>query len=717
MYAKVLVELKAKQINQTFTYHIPSNLKALVGMRVFVPFGHQQLEGFVLEITQSVAKKYDFKDIISLIDEEPVFNEELIKLGNFISQKTLSNLIYCYQTMVPRALKANKDKKIAKKYETYLNLSIPYEQAINECKNELQKEIVNKTSKPFLKKEANKISSSAVKTLIKKGILQEKMEEEYRLKYQTLEQTKPKELHPFQQLAYQKISQALKTFKPFLLHGVTGSGKTEVYLQLIAKVIENQQALILVPEISLTPQFVNQFVKRFGNQIAVLHSGLSDGEKYDEWRRIKKNEVKIVIGARSAIFAPLENIGIIIIDEEHSKSYKQENNPKYNTIDIALWRGKYHNCPVVLGSATPSLESYTRAKLGVYELLEMKTRISKNMPHVSLVDMRNEYKKGNNVLSDILVDKINDRLAKKEQVMLLLNRRGYTTITICRDCGYVHKCPACDISYTYHQETGNYTCHYCDRTTKPLFECPECHSKNLDSKGMGTEKLQQYLEEKFKIPILRMDVDTTRRKGSHEKIIEDFQKQKYQILLGTQMIAKGLDFPNVTLVGVLNGDTILNIPDFRSAERTFQLLNQVAGRAGRSNKPGEVIIQGFAIDHYSIVCAANHDYQTFYEKELSLRKRLKYSPYYNICLLKISGKDEQECDGEANKVVEYLKEKSPKEVIILGPSLPTIPKINNTFSRQIIIKYKKKEEIYRQLEFLKEQYQKKKVSLDVDFNQ
>ena len=717
MYAQVLVELKAKQINQTFTYHIPNNLNVKVGSRVLVPFGKQKLEGFVLKITKEIQEKYTIKDIEKLIDDDVIFNDELLKLGIYIQNKTMCNLIHCYQTMVPSALKANKNNNINKKIEKYIYLNVSYEEALKNCKSKAQVKIIEQLSNPMLRSEANKISKSATETLLKNKIITIKEQEIYRVQYNEIKEYVPKKLTEEQQNAYDTISKSLNKFQPFLLHGVTGSGKTEVYLSLIEEVLkQKKQALVLVPEISLTPQFVSQFTSRFKDTIAVLHSGLSNGEKYDEWRRIKRKEASIVIGARSAIFAPLDSIGIIIIDEEHSNTYKQENNPKYYTIDIANFRGKYHKCPVVLGSATPSLESYTRAKLGIYKLIEMKNRISKSLPKVLLVDMKDEYKKGYNILSKKLIDKINDRIEKKEQIMLLLNRRGYTTVTICKNCGYVHKCPACDIPYTYHKKNNSYICHYCGSITSPLFKCPKCQSTNIDFKGMGTEKLEQYLTDLFKVPVLRMDADTTSKKGSHDRIIKEFKNQNYSILLGTQMIAKGLDFPNVTLVGVLNGDAILNIPDFRSSERTYQLLSQVAGRAGRSTKKGEVIIQGFSIDHFSMLCAANHDYKSFYNQEMKLRKQLKYSPYYNLCLLKFSGKNEDAVYREAEKVVVYLKNQNLKDLTVLGPSISLLGKINNVYYYQILLKYKQTKNLYQHLKFVKNQFQNKNINLDIDFN-
>ena len=478
-----------------------------------------------------------------------------------------------------------------------------------------------------------------------------------------------------------------------------------------------KEAILLVPEISLTPQVVDIFKKHFGKIIAILHSSLSNGEKYDEWRKIEKGEVSIVIGARSAIFAPFTNLGIIIIDEEHSQTYKQENTPRYNVIDVAIKRAKTYNCPLVLGSATPSVESYTRAKTGVYELLEMKNRVNKNLPKVTLIDMKNEFKKGNRVFSEILTAKINDRLEKNEQIIILLNRRGFSTVMTCKECGYTHKCPNCDIPLTYHKSSNSMRCHYCDYRAPKLYECPECHSKNINALGMGTEKLEMLINEKFPLAkTIRMDVDTTQNKGSHERIIGAFRAGEYNVLVGTQMIAKGLDFPNVTLVGVVNGDSSLNIPDFRSAERTYQLLNQIAGRAGRGEKIGEVIIQGFNMNHYSIVSASKHDYWSFYNEEIKIRRKLKYPPYYNLCNIKISGKKYEDVIDEASKIAVYLKKEIPDD-IILGPSTANMPKINNIYYVGVIIKFKNTKDIIGAINFVNNKYStNNKVNVDIDLN-
>ena len=718
MFADVLVEVKAKQIDHTFTYLIPEDLKGKikVGMRVLVPFSTRQLEGFVMSISNEKDIDFELKEITSLVDEEPVLNEELLELGKYISKRTLCTLITTYQAMLPNALKAKHGFTVNKKYQTYVKLV----NHVNSIKvNEKQQIIIDMIGDgKILKSEAKAVSLSALNTLIKNGLVEEIKEEVYRLNDDLYEVSKPLELTSNQQNVVNEISKDLNKFSPILLHGVTGSGKTEVYMNIIKQVLDlKKEAIVLVPEISLTPQLVSTFKRRFTSSVAIIHSGLSSGEKYDEWRKIVRGEVSIVIGARSAIFAPFTNLGIIIIDEEHSSTYKQDNNPKYSTIDVAIYRAKKYNIPLVLGSATPSIESYTRATTGNYKLLTLDKRINNDLPQVTLIDMKDEIKHNHKVLSRVLIDKINNRLEKKEQVILLLNRRGYSTVITCHSCGYTDKCPNCDIPLTLHQTSKSMKCHYCGYNSHIKTICPECKSKDINQFGMGTEKLEEYLKNTFKnARIARMDVDTTSNKGAHANIINDFMDLKYDILVGTQMISKGLDFPNVTLVGVLNGDASLNIPDFRSAERTYQLLNQVAGRAGRGLVKGEVIIQAFNIDHYSIVKASKHDYLSFYNEELNIRKTLKYPPYYNLCLIKISSKDYDLALKEANKISSYLRNEMPDN-IILGPSSAAMPKINNIHYLQIIIKYKKTDTVVEKLNFINNQYKaNNKVSVDIDLS-
>ena len=711
MYADVLVEVKTKDLEKMFTYRVPDSMVLSPGMRVLVPFGKRNIEGFVMKIYDHGDFDYEVRDIVSVIDERAVINEEMMELGKYISLKTLCPLILAYQTMLPRALKAKVKTKVNKKYATYVVIDRE-----DEPEREKQKEVYDYVKKngKVLKSSAIKISS-AVKALIDKGYLKEVKEEVYRFIEDEKIEVKDFKLTFDQKKVIGEID--LNKFKPYLLHGVTGSGKTFVYIKLILNVLkEGKKAIVLVPEISLTPQTADTFRGYFGNKVAILHSGLSEGEKYDEWRRIERGEVSIAIGARSAVFAPFTNLGIIIVDEEHSASYKQDSNPKYNAIDIALKRGKTYGIPVVLGSATPSVESYTRAKMGIYKLLEMKKRINEKMPKVYLVDMKEEFKKGNRLFSDILVSKVNERLNSDEQIIVLLNRRGFSTVISCKECGFTHKCPNCDIPLTYHKSKGMMRCHYCDYTVPKLYACPICKSKNINSLGMGTEKLEEEFQKRFpKAKTIRMDTDTTHSKGAHRRIVDEFREGKYNVLVGTQMIAKGLDFPKVTLVLVFGADTSLNIPDFRSAERTFELLNQVVGRAGRAKLNGEAILQGFNMNHYSIVAASKNDYEMFYNEEMKIRKVLKYPPYYNLALVKISSRNYEILKNESSKIAVYLRD-NLRNNIILGPGVATIPKVNNVYYMNIIIKYKKTIEVINPLKFILGKYAGGKVAVSIDLN-
>lgn len=714
MIVGVLVQLSSKNIDKIFDYKIDDTIKdkIKIGVRVEVPFGHQTLEGFVLSIKDS-SNLDGLKSINKVIDDDIVLNKELINLGIKMRELTLSTLISCYQVMLPKALKAKQGTKINKKYDSYYRLVENKDIKLNKT----QQEIINKFSEKDLikREELLKISPSSLKTLLKNHVLKEEKLEHYRLEYNN-KSDNIKKLSDDQEQVVSKVN--INEYDTYLIHGVTGSGKTEVYIKLISKVIENNKtAIVLVPEISLTPQMVNRFSEVFGNKIAALHSALSEGEKYDEWRRINKGEVSIVIGARSAIFAPLNNLGIIIIDEEHSDSYKQDSNPRYNAKDIAIIRGKTNNCPVVMGSATPSLESYARAKKGVYKLLELPNRINgKELPKVNIIDMNNEIKKGNYHFSDLLLNSIKETLERHEQIILLLNRRGYSSFITCKNCGYTSKCPNCDITLTYHKTSNTLRCHYCGYGTKLPNVCPECREESIKNLGVGTEKIEEELHKLIDAKILRMDFDTTSKKGMHSKMIEKFKNHEYDILLGTQIVAKGLDFSNVTLVGVINADTSLNIPDFRSSENTFSLLSQVAGRSGRSKKKGSVIIQTFNPNHYAIEYTKNHDYLGFYNKEMFIRHELKYPPYFYVCYLRISSKDYTIAGVEANKIKNNL-ERNLKSTIILGPSPASIFKVSNVYRYGIILKYKKEESLYKELNKLIDHYKSNnKITLDIDFN-
>ncbi|EGO9006535.1 primosomal protein N' [Enterococcus faecalis] len=512
---------------------------------------------------------------------------------------------------------------------------------------------------------------------------------------QTFEKTTALSLNAEQQVAVETILQSVQEqqSQTYLLEGITGSGKTEVYLQVIAEVLnQGKTAIMLVPEISLTPQMVQRFKSRFGEHVAVMHSGLSQGEKYDEWRKIERGEAEVVVGARSAIFAPIENIGVIIIDEEHEASYKQEETPRYHARDLAIWRSEYHHCPVVLGSATPSLESRARAQKNVYQRLRLTQRANQaaTLPTIDVVDMRQEVENGNvSSFSMSLQEKLQERLEKNEQSVLLLNRRGYSSFVMCRDCGYVLPCPNCDISLTLHMDSKTMKCHYCGHEERIPYRCPNCGQDKIRYYGTGTQKVEEELQTLLPDSrILRMDVDTTRRKGSHEKILRTFGEGQADILLGTQMIAKGLDFPNVTLVGVLNADTALNLPDFRSSERTFQLLTQVSGRAGRAEKPGEVIIQSFNPEHYAIQLAKAQDYEDFYTKEMYIRHRGDYPPYYFTVQITASHPEENEAAKQMFQIATKLKQGLSPQAILLGPTPNAIMRVNNRYFYQVIIKYK-----------------------------
>ena len=722
MYVSVLTQIGAKAVDQTFFYHVPklleNNIK--IGVRVRIPFGNMILDGFVLGISDN--SSYDnskIKDIINVIDKEPVLNKEMLLLGKYMSDNLLASLSSCYQVMLPKALKAEVKSNIKIKYDRYLHRIKSIEEIdryIDNCKYESQINLLCKLKEGDIL--ITKMSSS-INTIIKYGFASVIYEECKRYKYDGISNYKRVNLTDKQRLVSDTIISSFGKSDTFLLYGVTGSGKTEVYMDVIEKAINNgKSAIMLVPEIGLTPQIVGKFISRFGNVISVLHSKLSDSERYDEYRKITNGESKIVIGTRSAIFVPFNNIGVIIIDEEHTSSYKQDNNPRYSAINVAEWRSKYHNCPLVLGSATPSLESFAKAGNHVYKLLSLTERAGGSvLPNVNIIDMKEEVKKGNFILSDMLKNKIGEVLDRGEQAIILLNRRGYSSTISCKECGYVYKCPNCDITYTYHKSSNNLKCHYCGYSMVLPNKCSICGSDNLRDYGLGTEKLEETLNSLYKARIVRMDVDTTSKKGQHQKIIDDFGEHKYDILIGTQMIAKGLDFPLVTLVGVVSIDSSLTSPDYRASENTFQLLSQVSGRAGRSENKGEVIVQTFNPDHYAITLAKNHDYIDFYKEEMKVRKMLKYSPYYYMVLVSITSKDYELGFKEANKIGSYIRNNISSDSIVLGPTMANMFKVNNIYHYQIIIKYRKDDSLMKVLKFIIDmQVKNNKIDVSIDFN-
>lgn len=717
MIAKVLVEINNINVDKTFDYIVPFEYieKIKIGMRVKVPFASRELEGFVLDLVNSTDDNYELKEIISIVDTEPILNNELLHLGKFMSKKYFSTLISCYQTMLPKALKAQNKTTINKKMIKYVEL----------CSNSFpklkpnQEKIVEylRINGKVKKEEVNKISVSGVNTLIKNGIIIESLIEEYRLVTKDINKEKETfKLTVEQQEAKNKILSQTQS-SVFLLHGVTGSGKTVVYMEIVEEMLNRgKDSIFLVPEISLTPQMVYHFKSRFGDEVAVLHSRLSEGEKYDEYRKIVEGKVHIVVGARSAVFAPFKNLGAIIIDEEHTTSYKQDNNPKYSAIEIAIERAKNNNAIVILGSATPSLETYARSIKGLYTLVELKHRVNtNNLPLVEIVDMSKEKHRGS-IFSSRLITEVNKRLEEHEQIILLLNRRGYSSFITCSNCGYTAKCPHCDITLTYHKTSNTLRCHYCGYADKMNDICPSCGEKAIKTLGTGTEKVEEEIKKVFNARVVRMDLDTTSKKGSHEKIITAFKNHEYDILLGTQMIAKGLDFSNVTLVGVINADTSLMIPNYRSNEYTFQLLMQTAGRSGRGEKNGSVIIQTFNPEHYAITLASKHDYIDFFKQEMEVRRKLSYPPYYYLIYIKVIGKNYNKISVESNKIASILT-RELKNSKILGPTTCSVFKLNGLFRFGIIIKYKKEEKMEEVLQSLVNHYKgNQTVKVDIDVN-
>jgi len=720
MYAEVLVEYGAKALDREFTYVIPEFLKGKlkVGMKVVVPFGSNTINGFVINIKNS-SELINVKEIIGISDNRFVLNAELLKLGVYIKETTLCSLISAYQAMLPSSMKVKTIKSNYERYNEYLEINdydgvkeyiLKNKRSVKQL--ELLKRLLNNDS--ILKSE---YSSNIVNKLLDLNLIKLRKEIKYRINKDEVNNHKLT-LTEEQQRVSKVVESSFSKAETFLLYGITGSGKTEVYMDLIAEVIKtNKNAIMLVPEISLTTQIIDRFYQRFGSMVAIFHSALSEGEKYDEYHKILNGDVRIVVGTRSAIFVPFNNIGIIIIDEEQSSNYKQDVNPRYHARDIAIERSKYHNCPVVLGSATPSLESMARGIKGVYKLLTLTKRIgSATLPEITLVDMQEEYHKNNLIISDLLDTKIKDRLEKHEQVIILLNRRGFNTIVTCKNCGVTFKCPHCDITLTYHKNQNNLRCHYCGYTLINPDVCPNCHEKALTSYGLGTEKLEQELIEKYHARVLRMDIDTTTKKGSQAAMIKEIEEGNVDIIVGTQMISKGFDFPRVTLVGIINADESLNIPDFRSGERTFELLTQTAGRAGRSTLPGEVIIQTFNTDNKTLSFVKNNDYKSLFNYEMQIRKMLKYPPYYYLTLIKIASKDYNLASDESRKVFAYLN-RNLKDVIILGPTTASMFKFKNIYRFQIILKYKNYGQIKEILINLDNIYKSNnKVNIEIDNN-
>ena len=767
MVAEVIINRGAKKLNRTFDYNIPKEIEELilVGSKVLVPFGNggKLTEGFVVGIKEK--SEFEVKDIAKL---EENLTDKQIALAKWMAKRYFCNVSDCIKLMLtPGTRNKNKEKRIQDKKINTVFLKKSIEEIELEIQNEKIKSDKQKRILNFIKDNEGATipeiemftdcSRAIVNTLIKNGYLEivEKKIERNPLLGRDCEKSYKLQLTEEQKEAFKSVEKEIneEKYKQFLLYGVTGSGKTEVYLQLIEKVLKiGKNAIVLVPEISLTPQMLDRFISRFGkDEIAILHSKLSIGERHDEWERIREKKAKIVIGARSAIFAPIENIGIIIIDEEHDNSYKSETNPRYNAKEIAKILAKENNAPLVLGSATPDIVTFynsqnlideseekkiNRAKIQLLELTKRANNSS--LPKVEIIDLKQELANGNrSMLSVELYNSIEENLKQKRQTILFLNRRGYSTFIMCRNCGYTVKCPNCNISMTYHSYERRLKCHYCGHEEKIVNICPECHSDKIRYFGTGTQKLEQEIHKQFpNASTIRMDIDTVTKKNSHEEILNKFRNDNIDILIGTQMVVKGHHFPNVTLVGVIAADSSLNIDDYRANERTFQILTQVAGRAGRENLPGKVVIQTYNPDNFSIICAQKQNYNMFYETEIELRKQLKYPPFCDIILIGFNSYNENEIKKVSNQMYEelqkelsVLKNSQENEIVqndqnaikLFKPMPCPIDKIQNRYRWRIIIKGNMTEEINRILnDSLKNIYKQNikdtRISIDVNPN-
>ena len=735
MIAEVIIDSRAKKLNRKFDYEIPKNLEDLifVGSRVLVPFANFKTleQGYVIRIKEKT--DFEVKQIAGLEENLP---EDKINLARWMARKYFTNVSECIKLMLTPGTKSkDQEKRVKDRTINFVYFNIPYEEIdFEKIRGEKQKKLLQ-----FLKKNEGltiseienitEISRATVNSLIDKNILkiENKKIERNPLINKNVQTDKKLRLTDEQKEAYIAIEKAIdeNRYEEFLLYGVTGSGKTEVYLQLIEKTIKaNKSAIMLVPEISLTPQMIDRFVSRFSKeQVAVLHSKLSIGERHDEWERIKNNEAKIVIGARSAIFAPFENLGLIIIDEEHDSSYKSEGAPRYSAKEVASFIGKNKNIPVVLGSATPDLNTFYNAEKGKITKLSLTKRANNsNLPNVTIVDLKQELAVGNkSMISNLLYDEIENNLKNKKQTILFLNRRGYSTFIMCRDCGYTLKCPNCNISLTYHRTNNLLKCHYCGHVEKPVTICPNCNSTKIRYFGTGTQKLEQEIHKLFpKASTIRMDIDTVTKKNSHEQILNTFKNENIDILIGTQMVVKGHHFPNVTLVGVIAADGSLNQNDFRANEKTFQILTQVAGRAGREKLPGKVIIQTYNPNSFAIECSKEQNYDNFYNTEIILRKQLKYPPFCDIIMIGFSGENEKEIKDSSTYVYNLMKKNLEKYDIKVFPAMPApIDKIQNKLRWRIIAKGKATPEVTIILnKCLQNIYQKylKYTSIYVDIN-
>ncbi len=688
MIAEVIVDIAHSEVDRIFDYVCDEGV--LPGMRVTVPFGRSVTTGFVMRVKEeSSLPPEKLKEVYRVLDDVPALNAECLALAEKLTRRYRCPKALVLRLFLPAEMRTGK---VSERYKTVVSFTGDIDFIPPRARR--QRELA-----AFLMENGEADSGplreafgGAVKALEERGMLHLERRRVFRDPYESLQKSAPvRPLTPAQQGAVETIEHTSKTVT--LIHGVTGSGKTEIYLTLIAHALEEgRSAIFLVPEISLTPQMFSQLRARFGANCAILHSGLSAGERFDEWERLRSGDAKIAIGARSAVFAPLENIGVIVIDEEHDGSYSSESTPRYNTFDVAYLRAKHNGCKLVLGSATPSIETYRRAKEGEFELITLPERINRRpMPEVQLVDMRREVKRGNpSPFSAVLKEKLEACLARGDQAILFLNRRGYSQTVICRDCGYVAKCEHCDVSLTYHSEENCLKCHYCGTKYHMLSACPQCGSVHINYVGTGTQRVERELKKLYpSARILRMDNDTTSGKEGHLKILQRFTAREADILVGTQMVAKGHDFPFVTLVGILDADMSLHFPDYRSGERTFQLVTQVAGRSGRAENRGEVVLQTYDPDNYILRYAASYDYEGFYAHEIGMREAMAFPPFARIVRVMVTSEDDKLALAALKQVYTALQRVYAEEAekfLFFNKMHAPVKRIQNKFRYQVLMR-------------------------------
>ncbi|MHB9145428.1 MAG: primosomal protein N' [Symbiobacteriia bacterium] len=698
LIVEVALDPAVADLDRTLHYRLPDSLQAAPGQRVRVPLGSRRIEGLIVGTGEpgQLPAGVELKNVLEVLDPEPVLGPGLLDLAVWLAERFAASLAEAAWMMLPPGIRRNVKPKLEQRWE----LAAGRDEAAAALaglerrapKQAFALQRLLDAAGPFAAAADN--LAAPLRALADKGLARPVWVESWRdpnpvANYQPGEPQTPT---AEQAAALAEIARRLDRPQPgtLLLHGVTGSGKTEIYLQSIARVLASgRQAIVLVPEIALTPQMIERFKSRFGERVAVLHSRLSDGERYDQWRAIRSGRVAIAVGARSAIFAPFDHIGLIVVDEEHETSYKQQESPRYHARTVAAQRARQAGALLLLGSATPSLETFWTAKLSAdIGLITLSQRIdNRPLPPVELVDLRAELAAGNrSIFSHSLQQSLHETLNRGEQAILFLNRRGFSTFVLCRSCGYTAKCPNCDVSLTYHVGATSLTCHYCGHEEAPPRRCPACDSEKIRFFGAGTEKVQAELESLFpNVRALRLDVDTTRQKGSHERILGAFGQGKAQVLVGTQMVAKGLDFPGVTLVGVIAADTALNFPDFRAAERTFQLLTQVAGRSGRGQSRGRVVVQTYNPDHYAVIAAASHDYLRFYEQEMVIRREVGYPPLTRLINLLVTGPDEAAVEARARQAGLAMAQVFPFE-LIWGPNPAPLSKLKGNFRWQVAVR-------------------------------